>query len=74
MHLLKEEVKFVICRSPFRGDKDYMDTKGDLLKLSFEMATCAHRDIFSEKPVKTLRNICEKLARIGDHIIQVNIA
>lgn len=37
------------------------------------MATSAHRDIFSEKPVRTIRKICEKLAKMADHIIQVNI-
>ncbi|KAG5898199.1 hypothetical protein JTB14_005579 [Gonioctena quinquepunctata] len=57
-------------RSPFAGDKDYIDNKTNLLQLSFEMATSAHRGIFSEKPVCTIRKICEKLAKIADHIIQ----
>ncbi|XP_056638089.1 uncharacterized protein LOC130446068 isoform X1 [Diorhabda sublineata] len=57
-------------RSPFVGDKDYIDNKTSLLQLGFEMATSAHRGIFSEKPVCTIRKICEKLAKISDHIIQ----
>ncbi|XP_050502012.1 uncharacterized protein LOC114337798 isoform X1 [Diabrotica virgifera virgifera] len=57
-------------RSPFAGDKDYIDNKTNLLQLGFEMATSAHRGIFSEKPVCTIRKNCEKLAKIADHIIQ----
>lgn len=60
-----------IFRSPFLSDKEYIDTKTSLLELGFEMATSAHRGIFSEKPVRTIRSICEKLVKIADHIIQV---
>lgn len=60
-------------RSPFRGDKDYMERKMTLLQQGIEMATCAHRDIFSEQPVRTIRNNCETLAKLADHIIQVKI-
>lgn len=35
------------------------------------MATSAHRDIFSEKPLRTIRNISNTLAQLADHIIQV---
>lgn len=58
-------------RSPFQGDKDYVDIKTQVLQLGFEMATCAHRDIFSDQPNRTIRNICETLVKIADHIIQV---
>lgn len=64
--------KKLCCRSPFRGDKDYTDKKTQLLELSFEMATSAHRDRFSEHPNRTIRNICELLAKMADSIIQVN--
>ncbi|XP_023021826.2 connector enhancer of ksr [Leptinotarsa decemlineata] len=57
-------------RSPFAGDKDYIDNKMNLLQLGFEMATSAHRGIFSEKPVCIIRKICEKLTKIADYIIQ----
>lgn len=62
---------YFFFRSPFAGDKDYIDNKTNLLQLGFEMATSAHRGIFSEKPVCTIRKICEKLTKIADHIIQV---
>lgn len=61
------------CRSPFRGDKDYMDIQSQLLELAFEMATSAHRGIFSQTPNRIIRGICETLAKIADHIIQVFI-
>ncbi|CAH1971610.1 unnamed protein product [Acanthoscelides obtectus] len=57
-------------RSPFAGDKDYIDCKTNLLQYGFEMATSANRGIFSEQPVCTIRKICKKLAIIADHIIQ----
>ncbi|XP_060516788.1 uncharacterized protein LOC132696152 [Cylas formicarius] len=57
-------------RSPFTQDKDYIENKRELLNLGFVMATCAHRGVFSENPVRTIREICEKLSRIADHIIQ----
>lgn len=66
-------MKITIFRAPFAGDKDYMDCKTQMLQLAFEMATNAHRDIFSEKPVVTIRRICEKLTKMADHIIQVSI-
>lgn len=49
-----------------------MDCKIQMLQLAFEMATNAHRDIFSEQPVVTIRRICEKLTKMADHIIQVS--
>ncbi|KAH1014052.1 hypothetical protein HUJ04_002948 [Dendroctonus ponderosae] len=57
-------------RAPFTGDKDYIDSKRDLLSLSFEMAYIAHRGVFSENPVPTIKKICDKFAKIADHIIQ----
>lgn len=60
-------------RAPFTGDKDYIDIKRDLLSLSFEMAYIAHRGIFSENPVPTIKKICDKFAKIADHIIQVSV-
>ncbi|XP_030757518.1 LOW QUALITY PROTEIN: uncharacterized protein LOC115883312 [Sitophilus oryzae] len=57
-------------RSPFTGDKDYLDNKKELLQLSFEMAYVAHRGKFSENPVLDIKKSCEKLAKIADHIIQ----
>lgn len=59
-------------RSPFQGNKEYVDTKTQLLQLGFEMATSAHRDIFSDQPNRTIRNICETLAKMADYIIQVS--
>lgn len=50
-----------------------MDKKTQLLELSFEMATSAHRDRFSEQPNRTIRNICETLAKMADSIIQVRL-
>ncbi|KAJ8920841.1 hypothetical protein NQ315_015633 [Exocentrus adspersus] len=73
VHNIITTIKPLVCwldRSPFAGDKDYIDNKTNLLQLGFEMATSAHRDIFSEKPVRTIRKICEELAKMADHIIQ----
>ncbi|KAJ8946683.1 hypothetical protein NQ318_019998 [Aromia moschata] len=52
VHNIITTIKPLVCwldRSPFAGDKDYIDNKTNLLQLGFEMATSAHRDIFSEK-------------------------
>ncbi|XP_076269271.1 connector enhancer of ksr isoform X2 [Rhynchophorus ferrugineus] len=57
-------------RSPFTGDKDYLDNKKELLQLSLEMAYVAHRGKFSENPVLDIKKNCEKLAKIADYIIQ----
>ncbi|RZC38913.1 uncharacterized protein BDFB_001973 [Asbolus verrucosus] len=73
VHNIIMTIKPLVCwldRAPFAGDKDYMDCKIQLLELSFEMATRAHRDIFSEKPVSSIRKICEKITKLTDHIIQ----
>ncbi|XP_018336617.1 uncharacterized protein LOC108745062 isoform X2 [Agrilus planipennis] len=73
VHTVIQAAKPLVCwldRSPFYGDKTYMDIKSQLLQLAFEMATSAHRDIFSEKPLKTIRNISESLAQLADNIIQ----
>ncbi|KAK5646089.1 hypothetical protein RI129_004553 [Pyrocoelia pectoralis] len=73
VHNVITAIKPLVCwldRSPFRGDKDYVDCKIQLLQLSFEMATHAHRDIFSEKPLRTIRDISKTLVQLADHIIQ----
>ncbi|KAK3926837.1 Connector enhancer of kinase suppressor of ras 3 [Frankliniella fusca] len=66
-------VKPLVCwldRSPFSGQLEYADRKSDLLKCSLEIATCAQRDRFAERPVEEIRTSCEKLAGIADGIIQ----
>ncbi|KOC69828.1 Connector enhancer of kinase suppressor of ras 3 [Habropoda laboriosa] len=35
-----------------------------------EMATCAQRDRFAEKPIEEIRTICGQLAKLADYIIQ----
>ncbi|KAK9870665.1 hypothetical protein WA026_008227 [Henosepilachna vigintioctopunctata] len=73
VHNIISAVKPLVCwldRAPFAGDKDFMDCKTQMLQLAFEMATNAHRDIFSEEPVITIRKICERLTKMADHIIQ----
>uniref|UniRef100_A0A1Y1M4E1 Connector enhancer of kinase suppressor of ras 2 n=1 Tax=Photinus pyralis TaxID=7054 RepID=A0A1Y1M4E1_PHOPY len=73
VHNVITAIKPLVCwldRSPFRGNKDYVDCKIQLLQLSFEMATHAHRDIFSEKPLRTIRDISKTLVQLADHIIQ----
>lgn len=44
-----------------------------LLELAFEMATSAHRGIFSQTPNRIIRGICDTLVQVADHIIQVNL-
>lgn len=58
-------------RSPFVNDREYMEKQIHLLKLCIEMAFTAHRDKFSQTPVTTIRNNCEKLVQLADYIIQV---
>ena len=73
VHNIITTIKPLVCwldRAPFLGDKDYIDCKMQMLDLSFEMATRAHRGKFSEKPVTSIRKICEKITKLADHIIQ----
>lgn len=41
-----------------------------MLKYSLEIAFCAQRDRFAERPVEEIRTSCGKLAAIADGIIQ----
>ncbi|XP_044267654.1 uncharacterized protein LOC123013286 [Tribolium madens] len=73
VHNIIMTIKPLVCwldRAPFLGDKDYIDCKTQLLDLSFEMATRAHRGKFSEKPVSFIKEICERITKLADHIIQ----
>ncbi|XP_048506093.1 uncharacterized protein LOC105688413 isoform X2 [Athalia rosae] len=66
-------VKPLVCwldRSPFSGQLEYNDKKAELLKLSIEMATCAQRDRFAERPIEEIRTTCGQLAKLADYIIQ----
>ncbi|XP_063220348.1 uncharacterized protein LOC134529812 isoform X2 [Bacillus rossius redtenbacheri] len=66
-------VKPLVCwldRSPFSGQFNYQERKDDLLHLSLQIATCAQRDRFAEKPVEEIRSSCKTLAELGDEIIQ----
>ncbi|XP_077280877.1 connector enhancer of ksr isoform X2 [Temnothorax americanus] len=55
---------------PFNGHIEYHGKKVELMKISVEMATCAQRDRFAEKPVEEIRTACCKLAKLADYIIQ----
>ncbi|XP_071643471.1 uncharacterized protein Cnk isoform X3 [Temnothorax longispinosus] len=55
---------------PFNGHIEYHGKKVELMKISVEMATCAQRDRFAEKPVEEIRTACNKLAKLADYIIQ----
>ncbi|KAI4478996.1 hypothetical protein M0804_011458 [Polistes exclamans] len=57
-------------RPPFSGQLDYNDKKVKLMKLALEMATCAQRDRFAEKPIEKIRSTCEQLAKLADYVIQ----
>nr|XP_033332799.1 uncharacterized protein LOC117224168 [Megalopta genalis] len=57
-------------RPPFSGQLEYNDKKVELMKLALEMATCAQRDRFAEKPIEEIRTICGQLAKLADYIIQ----
>lgn len=57
-------------RAPFSGHLDYNEKKTDLMRLSLEMAMCAQRDRFAEKPIEEIRMTCEQLATLADYIIQ----
>lgn len=55
---------------PFNGHIEYHAKKVELMKISIEMATCAQRDRFAEKPVQEIRTTCSQLATLADYIIQ----
>ncbi|XP_011702468.1 PREDICTED: connector enhancer of kinase suppressor of ras 3-like [Wasmannia auropunctata] len=55
---------------PFSGDITYQGKKSELLNLSIEMAACAQRDRFADKPVQAIRTTCSRLATLADYIIQ----
>ncbi|XP_012283577.1 uncharacterized protein LOC105701420 [Orussus abietinus] len=57
-------------RPPFSGQLEYNDKKAELLKLSLEMATCAQRDRFADKPIEEIRTTCGQLAKLADYIIR----
>uniref|UniRef100_A0A0C9RNF5 CNKSR3_1 protein n=1 Tax=Fopius arisanus TaxID=64838 RepID=A0A0C9RNF5_9HYME len=57
-------------KPPFSGQAEYNDRKTQLLKLSIEMATCAQRDRFAEKPIEEIRATCDELAQLADYIIR----
>ncbi|XP_026674146.1 uncharacterized protein LOC108630860 isoform X2 [Ceratina calcarata] len=57
-------------RPPFSGQLEYNDKKAELMKLALEMATCAQRDRFAEKPIEEIRTICGQLGKLADYIIQ----
>ncbi|CAK9807188.1 Connector enhancer of kinase suppressor of ras 3 [Anthophora plagiata] len=57
-------------RPPFSGQLEYNEKKAELMKLALEMATCAQRDRFAEKPIEEIRTICGQLAKLADYIIQ----
>lgn len=59
-------------RPPFCGQLEYNDKKVESMKLSLEMATCAQRDRFAEKPIEEIRTTCDQLAKLADHFIQDN--
>ncbi|KAL6256051.1 hypothetical protein P5V15_013287 [Pogonomyrmex californicus] len=57
-------------RPPFNGEISYHEKKAELMKISLEMATCAQRDRFAEKPIEEIRTTCNQLAQLADYIIQ----
>ncbi|XP_058451809.1 uncharacterized protein LOC131430676 isoform X2 [Malaya genurostris] len=57
-------------RAPFRGQLRFDELRKQIMKLGLEMATMAMRDRFSVKPVETIHNVADKLAKIADYIIQ----
>ncbi|KAI4464640.1 connector enchancer of kinase suppressor of ras [Holotrichia oblita] len=68
--IILEGVEHLETLSPFVSDREYMEKQIQLLKLCIEMAFTAHRDKFSQTPVTTIRNNCEKLVHLADYIIQ----
>ncbi|XP_029662241.1 uncharacterized protein LOC115234954 [Formica exsecta] len=66
---VKPLVRWLDC-PPFCGQLEYNDKKAELMKLSLEMAICAQRDRFAEKPIEEIRTTCDQLAKLADYIIQ----
>lgn len=68
-----DEVKPLIGwldRPPFRGQCQFDELRKQIMKLGIEMATMGMRDRFSVKPVETVLQAADKLAKIADYIIQ----
>lgn len=57
-------------RPPFRGQCQFDELRKQIIKLGVEMATMGMRDRFSVKPVETISNVADKLAKVADYIIQ----
>lgn len=70
MTYLKKCIFCLQSRPPFSNQLDYCNRKSDLLSLSLEMATCAQRDRFAERPVEELRVNSSKMATLADSIVR----
>ncbi|XP_059613037.1 uncharacterized protein LOC132259421 [Phlebotomus argentipes] len=57
-------------RAPFKGQRQFNEIRSKMLRLGLEMATSAHRDRFADEPVNQIQTNAEKLAKLGDYIIQ----
>uniref|UniRef100_A0A1L8DXV9 Putative membrane-associated guanylate kinase-interacting protein/connector enhancer of ksr n=1 Tax=Nyssomyia neivai TaxID=330878 RepID=A0A1L8DXV9_9DIPT len=57
-------------RPPFKGQRQFNEIRTQMLRLALEMATSAHRDRFADEPVNQIQTNAEKLAKLGDYIIQ----
>ncbi|XP_026840740.1 uncharacterized protein LOC6590867 [Drosophila persimilis] len=57
-------------RSPFRGQDNYREYCGNVLKCGLELATNAHRDRFAENPVDKIRSTAERLESLANFMIQ----
>uniref|UniRef100_A0A1B0C891 Uncharacterized protein n=1 Tax=Lutzomyia longipalpis TaxID=7200 RepID=A0A1B0C891_LUTLO len=56
--------------SVLRGQRQFNEIRTQMLRLALEMATSAHRDRFADEPVNQIQTNAEKLAKLGDYIIQ----
>lgn len=63
-------IVYWLNRSPFADNVEYTELKKELLMLGLEMATQGNRGKFSEQPNQSIRDNCEKLAKLADKIIQ----
>lgn len=55
---------------PFSEHIEYHGKKIELIKICIEMATCAQRDRFAEKPVQEIRKTSSKLVSLANYIMQ----
>lgn len=57
-------------RRPFSAEHEYNNLSTQILQYSYIMVHHTHRDTFAEQPLVSIIELCDKLIKIGNHIVQ----